>query len=702
MADVKAADIPKGEALAFGKKETAAPTGMSREQTARQNKANEFLKLQNEGKTPEQIMRTNMGREEFGDNQRESLSALMSGGEATIDENGKAKMPDHPRSESQKNFDRAKAAIDKTSKVIEYTQILRDAARDGKNPKDVYSAPPYNMRDADWTKNKKAALDLLLKDGGIEAKFGDELAGLSEDEKREYIDAVLATDSDLNRNIVTKMEDIRARAERDLKPIQKTGDRQRLTEKQTKIAEDYKNAFDAMFKLSGIDPSKQAEIEANLRPLIEIGATGNTIQGQLYTEALRVAGISNVQDIEAYRKANDTRAQLVGAKPALEEEVEDLKRELTTTADKNEKGRINGEISRRLQMIRAIPTNLSRQEATINGIKTRTGNDDAELDAKNATLASIRNSIYGEPGPNNTVLGGVAEYAGKVSTLQADKSLITSQIKDADSTQEAMRERSDRLSAEAQLITELEGVLSSSVEDVLVDRHQELVRLEGVRLDKAIEAAGKSGDKWKEYALKKLKLTTKTRWIDMRKPKTKVNRDAIQQDGRKFAQDGEDGAKQVFAESVNFNLTESAEKAIIQRELGYTGIITPEKQGEIDRRYIDRRDRFNALYEEEGDAFKTKFMKDLFTARTLKNKLGFSADILSNNEWKMLSENFDELITKGLEASKEGKAAMEKLREAGINVAPDKKMKWWLWMLLGVAGVAGVGAAAALSKKISG
>ena len=97
------------------------------------------------------------------------------------------------------------------------------------------------------------------------------------------------------------------------------------------------------------------------------------------------------------------------------------------------------------------------------------------------------------------------------------------------------------------------------------------------------------------------------------------------------------------------------------------------------------------MYDEQKNEFKNTLLKNVFLTRGLKEKLGIGSDILTKNEWTLLSQNFADLINQGIEQSAEAKQAVETLKQSGIPMSPDSLPKWLLWALLGVVGFAGVG-----------
>lgn len=697
MADATQIEISRGATLATGEKKTAAPTNASTELKASVSKSNELIEFRNKNKPTIETFRSNLGRGEFSTNSREFVNAGLSGGEGRINNTtGKAELPTGASREAQEHSNRTKTAVDKISKAIDYTQILRDAARDGKNPKDIYSQPPYNLKDREWSNLRTETLDLLLKDGGITAKFSDELAGLNPDQQREYIDPALGSDPALNAKIIERMEEIRKEVE-DLKAPQKGPDRVRLDADKTRTETALNNTYDILLRNANLDPAsvEAQQLKAALEPFLTSGAPANEIQDQVARALISARGITNQQDYDAYDQASfklqDKQTQIV-LRQQLIKNLQSSGQQLSKQ-DQAQISRWNTEIA-------TLTTELGTAGGKVNDIVGKLGLTSEEIEGKLSELKSIRENVYGINRPDGTTRGGIADASGRLVARYKEMTDINGKIEAADSSQEAMQERSQRLAEESNIITKLEGVLSGSIEDLLVQRHGELVILEGARLDKAIGEAQKAGDKWKEEALKKQKETMKTRWIDITNKKTITHKNNLQKDGQKVAQDGEDGAKEVYAECIGYSTNEITEKNKIAKELfGTRSRLTDSEKEQVNRTYKDRQEKFNVLYSEQGDAFKTKLLSDLFTARGLKERLGIG-DILNNNEWKMLSQNFEEFLTKGLASSKEGQAALQKSREAGISVAPDSKRKWLIWALLGALGLAGLGTTS-LSKSIS-
>ncbi len=700
MADVTAADIPKGEALAFGAKETPPPVGLNAEQKRRQDKANELKKLQNEGKSPIDIIKSNLGRSAFGRTDTESLRAYLSGGEGRIDEtSGRAEIPTTADNLSKANFERAKQSIDKISKLLTYTQVLKEAARDGKTPQEVYTKPPYSLRDTAWNKNKDEALNALLNDGGILSKFSDEMAGLTPDQQRAYVDAVLATDPELNQKIIGKLGEALKQAQ-ELAPVSKTRERAALDSQKTKSEEDIQKAYDSIFGTLSVDRTSPEGIalEAEIKDLLRTGAPHTEIQNKVYVSLLKNAGINNMRDLRDYDKASldvmDKQVQIQVRRQMMIDR--------NAGPDKNKAADLAKLQNQINNLTVELGTSKTRELDTISKLGL------TEDETKEALQKSkeIAEDVYGTPDPidGTTKIGGIGSATERLHTKNADLERVNEEIKTSDATPEAQMEKRKRISEETAIIEDIENIMSASVEEMLLARHAELIILENTRLNKAIEEAQKNGDKWQEEKLKLLKTNMETQWIDMTGKNTVTHKDTIKRHSQQLAQNGEDGAKQVFAESVGYDLDETTAKDALGHELfGFVGpyaTLTDSQKEQVDITHKDRLAKFDSLYSSEGEAFKTRLLRSLVTARGLKEKMGIG-DFLNNNEWKMLDANFGGIINDAVKNSSEAQKALAAAREKGINIAPNSPLKWVLWALLVGVGAMGVNAASNAAKNIA-
>ena len=221
MPDVNIAET-SGAALAAGAEkpiDRGIVSSMSREQKKKQEFVNELKRERETTTDPMERFNNIAKRTEFGKGKRESVNAAFGGGEASIDPTtGIAELSSTASSENKANFEKAQRLNERYGKVLDYTQVLKEAARTHQDVKDVYKSEKFKLTETAWKKMRTDALNTLLNDGKITTNFADELKGLSDDQKRDYIDEVLAKDPALNEAIIARMEDIRTEAEK-LEPV---------------------------------------------------------------------------------------------------------------------------------------------------------------------------------------------------------------------------------------------------------------------------------------------------------------------------------------------------------------------------------------------------------------------------------------------------------------------------------------------------
>lgn len=690
---------------------------LSKEKRDEFNHVAELRKQERDGKDPMEAFRNTLSRTKFGKDKIELTNTAFGGGEATIN-NGVAEIPDTASDEAKANFKKGKEINEKNSSVLTYTQVLKEAAREGKTVQEIYTKPPYSIRTTtEWTKQRNDALDALLKDGKILKNFGNELNGLSDPQKRDYIDEVLAKDPALNEAIITRMEEIKKTGEQ-FKPTTESEEKKKLDEDKTNIKAELDKNFKFILNDIGIkDATEQAAIITSLQPYLDAGADGGKLQKELLNIVLEKEGITSTGDINTYQDAKLARAQTEKQLPVLEKQIEDLKAELKTVGkDEKERKRIEKELLDKQREYNTAGSTFDTAGGVMDYLKDKTKQDDTWFNEKSMKLSEIRDKIQGEIQPDGKRSGGIESYTENLANQQKSLNEIDKKITDLPPAADADKEKAARLAAESDLLLQLEDVLSDSISEVLLKRHEELKDLEEARIKKAIEEATKAGDAWSVQALEKYSEALKTRYIDSTNKNIVTHKDTIRDDAVTLAHDGENGAKEIFSEITGME-DEAAEKDKIATELfsppaasGARRVITryssltDVQKHQADETYKQRVEKLNELFDKNKEGLEATIIKSVFAARGIKEKLNIplgGGDFLNNNEWKMLQEKFSDLLTKGSPVSAEMKKVEEELQKKGVKLGPDSKLKWLMWALLGGLGAIGLAEANLIKKVVS-
>lgn len=694
--------ITAREALAYGKKEVIAPASIAPEQKKAQEKANTLMKLRDESRSPIDRISENASKKGFSPADGEILVSKFGANEAKINEiTHQAEIkPDAP-TDARENFDLGKKAVENVTTILAYTQILKDAAREGKNPRDIYAISPYNFTDSDWTSLRASSLNLLLTDGGILNGFSEELAGLTPQQQAEYIDAVLATDPSLNTNIARELQTIQEDADK-LPSIKNSTERTALSTTESKLTTDIQTNFDLIFTRLGLDASlpENVTLKALIAKQIEAGVNPSEIQDTFFVELCKKAAIPDIGDLNEYDIATtslldkDVRiATATVSKHALDQ----VPTKNLTNPEQAQVRALGADLVRLNNERQSVMTTLQKKIADI-------GLPQAEIDVKLRQMKAIDRQVYGDVNADGTRRGGIGDTTNRLITKYQELGTTKEGIAKTDSTQEATRERSARLQKETELITNLQSILPKAIADVLTDRMSELNIHESTRLRRAIAEENKKGNTWSEEALKKLLDAQSKRWIEYspRERKNEIHGNTIKEDVATLAANGDTGAKEIFAGIVGHTLDDASLKNEISNAdfggMTYSALSDEEKT-KVNEKFQRYRDNFNTLYAANGDKFKQKLLQDFFAARgkfgnRIQTLLGSKEFALTNDQWQKLNENFGPLMESGLNSSKDAQKAIKDLREKGIM--PDTKMRWLIWILLGTLGAAtGAGGAIA-------
>ncbi|HVZ12813.1 MAG TPA: hypothetical protein VG965_07345 [Patescibacteria group bacterium] len=694
MADIK---NPENVALGMGPEKSTLPTGIDPKFDEAHRMANELIDVRNGQKSVAERISHNASYRDFDDRSEEAFLVGFTGGEGRLDKTtGKVDLTG-VGALGRENYNHARDIYKKNEQALTYTQIRKEAARDGK-PIDE-ARRQHGIRSADFIKLRENALDTLCAEGGLNTIF-PELKTIGATERRDYIDQVLASDPRLNELILDNMEAFQKRIS-ELKPLAKTEERRLAEEAQTKAEKGVNDTLDNLVRSAGIPITEIAAVKNRVKTELESGATSSRMQDQLYQERLKLIGITSPQNYADYQTARVAFDTANTVKGNIEAEIAKLESDAGTATNPALKDSIRNKIALRRADATAALNSLATATANLNDVKSKIGlNDDNLIKDRARQVDEIKYAIYGEKQPDGNYRGGVAEIGGRLVDRQLDLHNARIELKKTD-TAETDAERATRLREERAIAEDMKGLLSTSINELLSERAGKLDGLHKAKLEKMQEEARKKGDKESEAWAKKYKdELDKLNPFNDKKKKREPNRNEIRLHADSLIQKGEDGAMERVAGMAGYDLLGLEEGPARDKVAGqlFAGVdyasLNDDQKQEVDDNIKIKKEKFDAFYKKVGDDYKDTVLKDLFLARGLRDKtiLGRTTGELSfsNDEWRMLHEKFGDRFDKALAASGENKQIDEKLKAAGITDALSM-FKWkYLWWALGAAAAASV------------
>ena len=651
--------IKPREAVMFAQKEVRART-LSPEMAAAKARADALRARREKGESAEAIFRSETGasRQRFSTTDRDALLGHFGAGEAKIKTDGTIE----GTGLAAENLKGAKEAIAKVATVLQYTDIQKQALLAGKDIATFVREKGIG----DWSNIRKNALDYLLNEGGLGAKF-PEIRTLGHD----FLEQAIGSDPKLSEFITAKMNAALAKAEA-LPATTKMGEKKTADtkkeaeeEKKTKTIDGITNRF------STLTPEQKAALKTLIETDVNNGTAPEDIQTTAYNYLLEQNGIRDTMALEAYKENLQTKTTAERTKASLETQIrayealspEEKSRNPERTAQYNQ---------HRAELLRQ-EAEFNSAEGQIDAITTKLGVSVDQLAVMSRMRDGIEEIVYGRQTRDGQTRGGIGGLTAQLKEHQR----TLDQLKEGGTTtaEEATSEQRARLRQEAEIINDLEGALEDSINELLNSRYEELTRL-------ATEDFKETGDKTYDGAIKRLQAKMKTNWIEDRKDtrSKEVHKENIKNGVLTLAYEGEDGLKNLIRKDIGLPMTRNltdAEKALLDR-----------------------------VFEEKKNDYASKLLMDFAAARGFSDRTIFGQPIgalgLKQRELELLTEKFGALLEAGISKSKTSRDALKELKSRGIE--PDSKLKWLLWILaaLGGAGIVAVGAPGAAAIAMAG
>lgn len=568
------------------------------------------------------------------------------------------------------NANNAKEGIDRVLNVISVVSVLSDV-KAGMAEADAVRKAGLG---SSFSTEKKAAIDRLASTPAIQVLV-PEIAAITDPVKRaRVIEERLASDPALAAKLVDRMRTLSQRAQ-SLKEV--------TTDPELQAAMVASGTAETTIKQSAADVTARVK-DAGLT-IADEGAMTKDIEDKLNrgmgpeqilegVKQEQYAGDPDLEVVRKYRKAKDTLAAAEAAMAGKNEKINKLSYDRAKAA---------------LEAAEAAETTA---EANMNGLTDR-----AAKEQKYDKIERATSMQQVEGGYSNVAAQALLE--GVQANRQRRQAVELIKQKGATAGAKESLSRNQRLREEADIVAELDDVVSESVIDLLQDRHTEMNRLESLRLTKRAEDLAEHGEKDQAEALKTLNQAMQQRWISFDKDGKNVDRSQIGADMQVIAYEGEAGVKKLMRVDLL-----AAGVTIEGTAITATTKLTPEQETRLN-------ELCDKLYVSEGAAYTKRLLGDYATSLTLKEsffgkfltkKIKFTGSLreldLKDHEVELLNRNFGGMLDTVLASSPEAKVAVDEMTRQGIKLSPKAAMTLKILAALGllfpgvaIAGVATVG-----------
>jgi len=547
--------------------------------------------------------------------------------------------------------------VDRISTVIDVVGVLSDmhagaSLSDTLRKRDITGS---------WIDLKKDALDTIMTTPAIQAILPEigAIAITDPNKARSIIENTLANDPKLAAKLTERMRILSQRAQ-SLKEVE--------VDTELEGAKDAKK--DAEAKLSEIPENVAKVLDDNgitldtaykdhIKTLVSRGVKPETILAAMNRDLLADAGYQNLINLQKAKLAYEAAFNIFSNT--------DPKKVHTDVVDKRKAAADEAE-----KVVEALQVEVAKMSP----------------DEQTARIAYINmvNELTNFKRDGNVYMGEIASQLA--DGLKAKNSLAKAEntIKARESAGKpvAAQSRQERLRQEADILAEMEDVVSEAVIDVLEGRHREMNQLDIKRVAEETKKAEEAGDKQKVDLLRKVTKVKQERWISYDKNKGKtVNRTRIGEDMKVLIYEGEDGVKRLIQRDIRAGgLT--IDGVVIADTDDFTAL-TPEQQKKIT-------ELTEQVHASEGDSYKRKLFGDYMEAQTLTervvgkvlanrvNLVGSLKDLsLKDYEWELLNKNFGSLVDSALDQSPNARKVIEEMTKQGIKLT--SKTKWVLAIL---------------------
>lgn len=610
----------------------------------------DWLKAVKEGK----------GFGDFSSEKTEEMLGAFGMGKATKDTSEKINIAKDASAEAKALFAEANSTIVKLKSFQQYSELLKIQAVDG-----IDSArQAARDRDIDYDAVREIALDSLVND--LIYKTNPELVGKNIKLIKDYLDDHLVKDPTFRQAVSDEL----AKVNLPTKEVPADGESARLGEKVTQLTEQQKTArADIKRYLDGTDAdlSKLGRgIDEAVTDYVQRGYTTeqvlNELKHDLTNPTIFPDNVKYLDFMQEEARVEELRQRYLKTDPVRSEKAyRAFKSEYNAANNKlvAEKGKLDADFDKFKAMYDALS---SAKDGTV--YKSRTAQRIAELVTVKPQLEEAQKAQT------------AAEAAGGSASATA---------------------RAERIAQEKAALEELRGVIPKALATTLLDRMEELGKIDIKDQQEKMQA--------EELALLKTMQENRQKrglgyevGADNRAKRIK-DRGRIVDDARMIAARKDEGIRTIALENTGW---------LGQTKIDDNGNEVRDTAGNLqtitsyDDLNTNQKRIFDKTYAVEAKNIKLKVMSDLINSRNILGKLKDAVPFTDKNglnkaEWEEFAKYYSSSLREVIAQSTEGKRALQQLD--GLNVKGESKFGLLAMLAMalitggvGVAALGGIGA----------
>jgi len=559
---------------------------------------------------------------------------------------------------------------------------------------------------------QKKVAEILINRGRLLEKFPILKVAFegtaNQDALNTFIEQAFARDPRFQKEMANVLTEIQNRA----KGIESSGESEEKTkleqqkEPLTTLQESFLNQITSAFG-KRLNESQQAEV----RKLIEVGADAQAVMSSLEIQL----GMDDL--FNKYKKYDDTYTQYESELNSLDQAYNS---EPPVLKDNKGNERPNPQKENLRRQRTAAQTSMENAASMMASVQSSYQITHPEVNSYDLFLEKFNEhqntkSLIDENGSVTKLIDSAVGNQERINALNEQ----IRQLGEGPKNAEVEKTKND-------LIKQLEASVDTAMSKFLAEKYNNYISNQNILIDAAVKEAEKQQKTWKVGALKQIRLKM-DKWRKFENGKFTRNSAEIGISAKSLAEQtakGEDGVRNMIAETVGFQLDPEQLKDEIAKELiplssDYSSLSTEDKEKEDAlRNYANlspedkikadkiaelRTKEFEEIMSEQGENFQKTLFVELSAARGFKDRIGRGNLSLTNDEVEILNRQFGPMMEKTLENS----SIFKELKKKGI--IPNTKTKWAIYIaiLLGL-GIAAVGispaavAAAGAAKGIGG
>ncbi len=638
----------------------------------------------------------------------EGLKVRYGGGAASLDAQGRAVLNANATPEQQAVFNEAVTAIDRSSRVLTYLQLLNQ-----QNPQTQFQAlqqpeRPDLQNISNWEALRREALNTIANDPSFRNMFPELYRqGVTDANRRAYIEATLAQDPLFRAKIGERMAGVYTAAMQlpeigADRPIQEA--RQRQAEQETA----YNQQADNLVQLLTGHSINQLTIPGVPSRVINVDRVGiqQLLQAAPNTDSARntiLQGIMNC-DAQILTNVQDLEINIPNQLNRVQEQMMRLLAPVMQNQNLNP--------NKLRQALQNIPggqallnqeTQLQQQLQNLQNTLV-SGGPMAQADQ---AFQNIAEPLLEAGVTQQNTQGEFGSLLSQAKGTQINIDRIRQQIAglQAVRTPERTTQEVQRMLAERRLLGQLDTIFGEAVADVMEKRYDEMLLLEQKKQQEDAKKTEEKKGARAGRAQRQVQQEENERWIRIDPTTGKVIRCTnIAEDIDLLIYQGDNGRRRWFMRSIfgsdaTFTVSRiNAQGNKTDRKVNWQtfNFVTDELKGE-------NKAVFDTVYEAESANMTKKLMTDYFLARSVGQVGGWIGSrlgryrfegsagqlYLKNYEFEALNKNFGAEIDATLKESKEAQQVIKTLSEKGVPL--DHRLRWLIYILVALGILAGLG-----------